>query len=183
MGHPDENALLRKCTRIASFWPTVHTDPENAAPENAHFLKMGLKVKKSKNTALPFSCEQRIRILSKTMAPWPHPSTSCLRPLNPATSHNNNNNNGGLHACVRATEDIEPFSQLTCLVVKCKSQQQFDLINGPHKRFWFPCTSHFHLLFVVFGFSVYCLFVYSMQALCACSVSSFPFLVNFKCHL
>ena len=49
-----------------------------------------------------------------------HPLTSCLRPLNPATSHNNNNNNnGGLHACVRATEDIEPFLQLTHLVVEC----------------------------------------------------------------
>ena len=24
-------------------------------------------------------------------------------------SHNNNNNNGGLHACVRAAEDIEPI--------------------------------------------------------------------------
>ena len=26
--------------------------------------------------------------------------------------------------------------QLTRLVVKCESQQQFDLINGPHKWFW-----------------------------------------------
>ena len=32
----------------------------------------------------------------------PHPSTSW-----PPTSHNNNN--GGLHACVRATENIEPI--------------------------------------------------------------------------
>ena len=77
--------------------------------------------------------------------PWPHPSTSYLRPLNPTASHNNNNN-GGLHARDRATEDIEPFLQLTHLVVECESQQQFDLINGPHERFWFPCTSHFHLL-------------------------------------
>ena len=38
------------------------------------------------------------------------PSTSNLRPLIPATSHNNNNNNnGGLHARVRAAEDIEPI--------------------------------------------------------------------------
>ena len=73
-------------------------------------------------------------------------------------SHNNNNNNGSLHVRVRATEDIEPFLQLTCLVVECESQQQFGLITGPHRRFWFPCTSHFHLLLVVFGFSVYCLF-------------------------
>ena len=27
---PDDNALLRKRTRIALFWPIVHTDPENA---------------------------------------------------------------------------------------------------------------------------------------------------------
>ena len=49
---------------------------------------------------------------------------------------------------------------------------------------WLPCTSHFHLLLLlVFGFSFYCLFVISTQALCACSVSSSPFLVNFKHHL
>ena len=42
-----------------------------------------------------FSCGWQIRILSKTMTPSPHPSTSCVRPLNPATSHNNNNNNNG----------------------------------------------------------------------------------------
>ena len=97
-----------------------------------------------------------IRMLSEAMTPSPHPSTSCLRPLNPTTSHNNNN--GGLHVCVRPAEDIEPFLQLTHLVVECESQQQFDLINGPHKQFWFPRTSHFRLLLVVFGFSVHCLF-------------------------
>ena len=36
-GRPHENARLRKRTRIASFWPIVHMDPENAAPENALF--------------------------------------------------------------------------------------------------------------------------------------------------
>ena len=140
------------------FWSIVHTDPENAVPENALFLKTGLRVEKSENAALLFSWG-----LSNMMTPSPRPSTSCLWPLNPTTSHNNNNN-GGLHARVRAAEDIEPFLQLTRLVVECESQQQFDLITGPHKRFWFPCTSHFHLLLVVFGFSVYCLFVYSAQA-------------------
>ena len=146
------------------------------------FLKTGLRVEKSENAALPFSSGQQIWILSKTMSPSPHPSTSCLWPLNPATSHNNNNNNGGLRARVCATEDIEPFLQLTRLIVECESQQQFDLITGPHKRFWFPCTSHCHL-HVVFGFSVYCLFVYSAQAYSICSVSSSPFLVNIKRHL
>ena len=28
--HPDDNALLQKCTCIASFWLIVHIDPENA---------------------------------------------------------------------------------------------------------------------------------------------------------
>ena len=56
-------------------------------------------------------------------------------------------------------EDIESFLQLTCLVVECESQQQFDLMTGPYKRFWFPCTRHFHLLLLVFGFSsTVCLF-------------------------
>ena len=87
-----------------------------------------------------------------------------------------------LHACVYATEDIEPFLQLIRLVVECESQQKFHLINGPHKQFWFPCTSHFHLLLVVFGFSIYFLSGYSVQALCTCSVSSSPFLVNVKRH-
>ena len=57
-GCPDENALLRKRTCIASFWPTVHTDHENAVPENALFLKMGLRVEKSENATPPFSCGQ-----------------------------------------------------------------------------------------------------------------------------
>ena len=129
------------------------------------FLKMGLRVQKSQNAALPFPCGQQIRILSETMTPSPHPSTSSLGPLNPTTSHNNNNNNnGGLHAHVRAAEDIEPVLELTRLVVECEPQQQFGLINGPHKRFWLPCTSHFRLLLGVFSFSVDCLFVYGAQA-------------------
>ena len=41
------------------------------------------------------------------------------------------------------------FLQLTCLVVECELQQQFNLIIGPHKRFWSPSTSHFHLLATV----------------------------------
>ena len=72
------------------------------------------------------------------------------------------------------------FLLLTRLVVECESQQQFDLIIDPHKWFWFPCTCHYCLHLVVFGFSI-CL--YAAQAFCACSVSSSPFLVNFKRHL
>ena len=66
---------------------------------------------------------------------------------------------------------LQKILSLTCLVVKCKSQQQFDLITGPHKRFWFPCTSHFRLLFLVFSFSFYCLCVYSFGEFQAPSIS------------
>ena len=50
------------------------------------------------------------------------------------------------------------------------------------KRIMDNCTSHFHLL-VLFCFSFNCLFVYSVKALCACSVSSPLFLMKFKRHL
>ena len=55
------------------------------------------------------------------------------------------------------------FLQLTRFALECESQQQFNLINSPHKRLWFPSTSHFLLLLLVFRFSFYCLFVNSMQ--------------------
>ena len=68
------------------------------------FLKPGLRVEKSKNAALAFSCGRWIHILGRTPLPSPspssHPLTTSLRPVNTAVSHNNNNNNGGLHACV-----------------------------------------------------------------------------------
>ena len=109
---------------------------------------------------------------------WRHRSTSSLRPLNPATSHNNsnnNNNNGGQHACVGAAEDIEPIR-----VTRAKYSAAL-LLRWAEKVYgWL--TRHF-LLLLVFGLFFYCLFVYSMQALCTCSISSSLFLVNFKRHL
>ena len=81
-----------------------------------------------KNAALPFSCGRRIRILPKTMTPSPHPSTSCLWPLNPVTSHNNNN--GGLHACVRAAEDIENVHNYVSFKEIQTSQSSFSPYNG-----------------------------------------------------
>ena len=80
----------------------------------------------------------------------------------PATSHNNNNNNGRLHDCVHAAEDIKVTTRL---VVECESQQQFDLIIGPHKRFWFPWTSHFHPLFVVYLVSPSTVCLYTVRKL------------------
>ena len=142
---------MRKRTRIASFWPTVHTDPEITATEN---LKTGLRVEKSENTALPFLCGRRIRILSETMTPSPHPSD--LRTPRHITTPT-----AMADDCLCLC-----FLQFAHLVVECESQQQFDLIIDPYKRFWFPGTSHFRLP-LVFGSSFYCLFVNSAQALCA----------------
>ena len=68
------------------------------------FLKTGLRVEKYENAALPFSCGCRIRLLSETITPSPHPSTSSLWPLNPVTSHNNNG--GWQHACAGTAADI-----------------------------------------------------------------------------
>ena len=110
------------------------------------------------------------------VTPSPHPSTSSLQPLNPAMSHHNNNNIGGLHACVRSAEDIEPIR-----VTRTKYSAPLPLRYA--KEDYGHPTSHFRLLLVLFGFSFYCLFVYSAQVLCACFISSSPFLVNFKCHL
>ena len=59
---------------------------------------------------------------------------------------------------------LQKILSISRLVVERESQQQFDLIIGPHKLFLFPCTSHFRLLLVVIGYSFYCLFVYSAQA-------------------
>lgn len=105
-----ENALLCKRTFCIILADRPHASCERT------FLKPGLWVEKSENAGLAVSCGQLIRILSVSMTP----STSSPRPLNAATSHNNNNISGGLHPCVRAAEVIEPFLQLTCIVVECE---------------------------------------------------------------
>ena len=136
------------------------------------FLKSGLWVEKFESAALAFSCGRRICILCvRMMMPSAQPSTSGLRPLTPAKSHNNNNN-GGLHACVCAAEDIEPIR-----VTRAKYSAPLPL-RLAKKEYGQPAC-HFHLLLALFGFYFYCLFVYSVQAICASSVSSSPFLVNF----
>ena len=102
-------------------------------------------MEKSDNTDLVLSCGWWIRILCVALTPSPHPSTSSHRPLNPATSHNNNNN-GGLHACVRAAEDIQPIK-----VTRIKYSAPLPLCWV--KKDYGQPTSHFRLLFVVFSSS------------------------------
>ena len=133
----------------------------------------------SEGEKIAFSRGRRMRILCVLTAPSPRPSTSSLRPLNPATSRNNNNNSnnsGGLHACVRTAEDIEPI-RVT------RAKYYAPLPPRWAKKDYGQQTNHFHLLLAELGFSFYCLFVYSVKVLDACSVSSSPFLANFKRHL
>ena len=88
------------------------------------------------------------------MTPLPRLSTSSLRPLNPATSHNNNNNynnNGRLHACVGAAEDTE-----TIRVTGAKYSAALPL-RWAKKDYGQP-TSRFRLLLVMLGFFYYCLY-------------------------
>ena len=170
---PHGNTFVRKCMFCIVLADRPHASCKHRACKRT-FLKPSLWVEKFENADLAFSCGQRILILCVSMTPSPHPSTSSLQPLNPETPHDNNN--GGLHACVHAAEDIEPIR-----VTRAKYYAPLPL-RWAKKDYGQP-TSHFHLLLVVFGFSFYCLFLYSAQALCKCSISSSPFLVNFKCYL
>ena len=168
--------FMGKDTCIASFWPTVHTDPENAATENALFWKRvpGWKNPKTQPSHSHVDSESTYFPKRWHHCPTPWPLASDLWTLRHLITATKTMADYCLCLC---------FLQLTHLVVECESQQQFDLIIDPHKRFWFLCTSHFRLLLLVFRFSFYCLFVNSVQALWAHSVSSSPFLVNFKHHL
>ena len=87
--------LLCVNARHASFLPIVHMDPVNAL-----FWNLVSGWNNSKTLPLHSCLDSKSAYFCVSMTPSPHPSTSSLRPLNPATSHNNNNNNGGLHACV-----------------------------------------------------------------------------------
>ena len=134
------------------------------------FLKPGLASERFKNTALAFSCGRRIRVLCILITSWPHPSTSSLWPLNPTMTHNNNNNNnnGGLHACVRAAEDIEPIRAKTfCCSATTLSRKR--IVDD-------------RLAIFVFFFLL-CSVSPSTVCLYTSSVSSSLLLVNFKRHL
>ena len=112
-------------------------------------LKIGLRVKKAENAALPILLDGKSIYFQKRWRhhPTPRPLASDL----------------WTPRCLITTTTIADYClclcllQLTCLVVECESQQQFNLIIDLHKRFWFPCTSHFHLLLLLFRFSFYCL--------------------------
>ena len=114
-GRPHENALLPCHAKMHMYCIVLADRPHGSwkcSNWKCTFLKTGLRVEKSENAALLFSCGRRIRILSKTMTSSPHPSTSSLRPLKPAMSHNNNNNNGGLLLVFVFLATYSPCSQV-----------------------------------------------------------------------
>ena len=76
--HPPKQRLSTRKTSFAKMhmYCIVLADRPHRSwkhnPWKRTFLKTGLRVEKSKNAALPFSCGWRIRILYKTMTPSPH---------------------------------------------------------------------------------------------------------------
>ena len=71
-GRPHGNILLCKRT----FCIVLADRPHGSCKRT--FLEPGLRVEKSENAALAFLCGQRIRIISISMTPLPHPATSSL---------------------------------------------------------------------------------------------------------
>ena len=100
--------LLFVNARFASFWPIAHMDPVNVLSWN---LVSGFK-----NPSLRSRVDSESAYFAYR---WRHCPTPW--PLNPMMSHNNNNNNGGLHACVRAAEDIEPLAKSYLGKILCSS--------------------------------------------------------------
>ena len=134
------------------------------------FLKPGLRVEKCENAARAFSFGRWIPILCESITPSPHPSTSPLWPLNPVTT-----------TTTTMADYMLVFVPQKILSLSGLIGQN---IYAPLPLCWVKKdygqpTSHFLLLLLL----VFCLFLYSVQALCACSVSSSLFLVNFKRHL
>ena len=126
--------VMRKCTCIASFRPTVHTDPENAATENALFWKQVSGWKNQKTQPSCFHVDGESAYFPKRWHhhPTPQPLASDLWNLRCLITTTTTMADYCLCSC---------FLQLTRLVVKCESQQQFNLVIDSHKCFWFPCTS------------------------------------------
>ena len=125
-------------------------------PVNALFFKPGLRVENLKTA--PLRCHVDGESTSFAYR-WRHN----LRPLDPAMSHNNNNNNnnGGLHACVGAAEDIEPF-----WVTMAKYSASSYATSSS------SCCVRFLLLLSV-----------CIQRSSFMRMLFFSVLVNFKCHL
>ena len=132
-GRPDGNALL--CKRTVCI---ILADRPHGAWKRT-FFKPVLGVEKSENAALTFSNLHTFWD-DDAMAPPLHLWTP-QRLITTTTTTTT--------MAFYMLVFVSRSSSLTSLTV--------------HKRFWFPCTRHSRLLLLVFGFSFYCLFVYSAQ--------------------
>ena len=160
-GHPHGSAIY-----FASFCPIIHIDPVNALFWN---LVSGWKNLKM----LPlFSCGRRICIRQWHHRPTPRPLAFGLLTL----QH--------LITTTTMADYMLVFMPQKILSLSGLLGQNIMLLG--HFTEWKRFVDNqlaifvFFLLCSVFPSTV---FVYSVQALCACSVSSLPFLVNFKHHL
>ena len=152
-GHPHGNAFLCKHTCFASFLPIVKMDPANALYWNLvsgwkHFKTLPLcSCLDSKSTHFEYQWRHRHR---------PTPQLLAFNPLTPRQL---------IKTTTMADYMLVFVLQKILSPLGSLGQRVINLIIGPHKRFWFPHTSHFHLLLLVLGFFFYCLLVYSLQAL------------------
>ena len=64
----------RSCGRVKTHMYCIVLADRPHGSWKCIFLRTGIRVEKSEIAALPFSCGRRIRILSKTMTPSPHPA-------------------------------------------------------------------------------------------------------------
>ena len=106
--------------------PIVHMDRGNPVFRN---LVSGWRC--FEYTVLAFSRGQPICVLCVLMTPSPF---NLLTPQRLTTT------------TTTTTADymlVFVLQKMLSLVVECESQQQFDLIISPHKRFWFSSTGHF----------------------------------------
>ena len=128
--------LLSVNARFASFWLIVHMDHVNAVSENALFWNWvsGWEKPKAQPSCFCVDSESTYFPFRWRHHPTPWPLAFDLWTPQRLITTTTTMADYCLCSC---------FLQLTRLVVEYESQQQFNFIIGPHKRFWFPCSGHF----------------------------------------
>ena len=150
-GHPHGNAFVCKCTCFASFWPIIQMDPVNALFWN---LVSGWKHLKTPPLRSHVDGESAYFAYWWHHRPIPRPlAFNLLTPW---------------HLITTTTTTMADYMLVFVLqkilsLLELVGQSVMLLCNYAEQKS--HCTSHFHLPLVVFGFSFYCLFVYSTSFL------------------